>query len=399
MGSAAPQLELPRPALSEPPPRGRWRAIRKGLSFALFVLVVGFVALETQLRVINVPGSVLGVIRDFRIADTRLGWRGRPNVRLRFRENAFDVVIEHDDEGFRRPDPAPPANASRNLLFLGDSLLWGWGVAQGEVLTDVLQRDLAPNVAVYNRAVSTYGTGQELILLEQLLERRDYDAVVLIYSRTDPSDNLEQNFRRRPVFAMVDGKLSQLNSALPGEDAGYRLMHWMRDHSLAFCFLDTEVRRVQQWLYPTRTPQDWREYAASFTGGPRKLPGYELTRELLRAMSERARARGARFIIAYQPTFAFPDEAGEVAPRAARALIETACADTGIPFVDLEAGFVGTRDELTFAGDGHWTARGHLLVAESLRRSPIFQAAVEGAGGAPTRSPRGDLSDATPPRA
>ena len=189
----------------------RWTRIRKAASLVLFVLLVGIVALEVQLRVLRVPASVTGVFKDFHRADARLGWRGRPNVRLRFHERSFDVVIEQGDDGFRRPEPAPPPAASRRILFLGDSLLWGWGVAQGELLTDVLQRDLAPDVAIYNRAVSSYGTAQELLLLEDLLDEGSYDAVVLIFSRTDPGDNTEK-MRRRPAFALVDGRLAQVSS-------------------------------------------------------------------------------------------------------------------------------------------------------------------------------------------
>jgi len=41
-------------------------------------------------------------------------------------------------DGARRPD------ATEHVLFLGDSFTWGWGVSQGEVFTDLLQRRFAP---------------------------------------------------------------------------------------------------------------------------------------------------------------------------------------------------------------------------------------------------------------
>ena len=62
------------------------------LRVLLVSLLVGWAALEVQLRLFHVRGSTINVFKDFHRGDGRLGWTGRPGVALRFRERSFDVL-------------------------------------------------------------------------------------------------------------------------------------------------------------------------------------------------------------------------------------------------------------------------------------------------------------------
>lgn len=347
------------------------------LRVLLVSLLVGAAALEIQLRLLRVRGSTINVFKDFHRGDARLGWTGRPGVALRFRERSFDVLVEQGPDGFRRQDPAPPAEAPRRILVLGDSLAWGWGVEQGELFTDELQRRLGARVAIENRAVSSYGTAQEMLLMEDLLARGHYDAVILVFSRTDPGDNVD-DMKLRPAFRFVDGRLEQFRWP-PPEQLDQPLAGWLRTSSLAWRFVETQVedvrRRVEEWR--GRHKPDRRGVAPDESDF-RRLPGYDLTRELLRAMQHIAAAHGATFVVAYQPNHVFPVGSPEAATRAARDLVVDLCASLGIPFVDVGPAFASRRDELVIPDDGHWTAAGHRAVAEALLESSASRAAIVG---------------------
>ena len=376
----------------------RWRALGQVLRVLAVSLLVGWAALELQLRFLRVPGSAINVFKDFHRADARLGWTGRPDVALRFRERSFDVLIEQGEDGFRRPNPPPPAEAPRRVLFLGDSLLWGWGVEQGELVTDELQRRLGPGVAIENRAVSSYGTAQELLLLQDLLGRRHYDAVVLVFSRTDPEDNVD-DMKLRPAFRLVDGRLEQVRWP-PPEEADRPLSGFLRSTSLAFRFAEAQWGELRRWIDGKRgrQPADRRSVAPEETDF-RNLPGYDLTRELLHEMQRLVAAHGASFVVAYQPHHVFPMGSPEAAARAARDLVADLCSSLGIPLVDVGGAFVGHRDDLVIPNDGHWTSAGHLAVAAALLDSPDFRAAI--AGSPPTATARtsaaASLAGAPPP--
>ena len=182
--------------------RSAARRAGAALLAVLSSLLVGWAALEVTLRLAGGPGEVVAIFPDFHRGDARLGWAGQPDVALRFRREGFDVLVEHGPEGFRRPDPEPPPNAPRRVLVMGDSLAWGWGVGRGDLLTDELQRRVGSAVAVENRAICSYGTAQEMLLMEDLLARRHYDAVILVYSRTDPVNDVDGN-RQRPAYRLV----------------------------------------------------------------------------------------------------------------------------------------------------------------------------------------------------
>ena len=145
-------------------------------------------------------------------------------------------------------------------------------------------------------------------------------------------------------------------------------------------------------------PADRRSVAPEETDF-RKLPGYDLTRELLREMQRLVAAYGASFVVAYQPHHVFPVGSPEAAARAARDLVADLCSSLGIPLVDVGGAFVGHRDDLVIPNDGHWTSAGHLAVAVALLDSPDFRAAI--AGSPPTATARtsaaASLAGAPPP--
>ncbi|MFM7736547.1 MAG: SGNH/GDSL hydrolase family protein, partial [Alphaproteobacteria bacterium] len=331
----------------------------------LLSLLVAWAALEVAFRLAGVRGRVVGIFDDFHRGDARLGWKGVPDLSLRFRRHPFDVLVEHDADGFRKPDPPTPIDAPRRVLVLGDSLAWGWGVDQGKLLTDELQRRVGSAVAIENRALLSYGTAQEMLLLEDLASRRRYDAVVLVYSRTDPVNDVDGN-RLRPAFRFTAGRLQQVRWP-PAGMSGRPLAGFLRRHSLAW-------RTVEGWIDDMgRLVRDgWGGRRPDRRGAPppqndfRRLPGYGLTRELLRRMKRVASAHGMAFVVAYEPHHVFPDGSPEAAAKAARDFIVDLCASVGIPFVDVGAGFVDHRDEMVLPDDGHWSAAGHRAVAEAL---------------------------------
>src|SRR5262245_26055131 len=98
------------------------------------LLLAGFIA-EIMLRVTDVVADFERPLSSSHQSDAYLGWSGKPNLSLRFRRPEFNVLVEHDAEGWRQPKPARPAVPTSRILVLGDSFTWGTGVSQGEVFT------------------------------------------------------------------------------------------------------------------------------------------------------------------------------------------------------------------------------------------------------------------------
>jgi len=351
----------------------RWRAVALRCGLVLAGILAPLLLLEVVLRTIDAPVEIFNPLNGFNVGDARLGWKGRPDIDRRFRKLPFDSRVRHAANGFREPDAAPSATASENILVLGDSYVWGWGVSQGELLTDWLQRAAGPDTAIHNRGVNAYGTAQELLLLEDELERRRYAKVILLFCVNDFGDNVDGK-PHRPRFELREGRPVAVNLPLAGKlQSG--LEEWVDEHSRVSSFVSYQLALLKErWRQRAHDDQP-AVRPASAADPPSSPPGSEITRALLLAMAERARSAGAEFVVAYIPV---PEdvrgELGATYADTTRRELESIAHDGGFRFVDLAPSFregVAAGDVLFIAGDGHFTAAGQQLAARVLEESVL----------------------------
>jgi lysophospholipase L1-like esterase len=354
---------------------------RLGL-IAMGVLLAGLV-LEVALRVTDaVPevGSPLFAIEE---SDAYLGWKGTPNRHLRYRRPEFDTLVRLDAEGWRQPEPPRPAEPARRILVLGDSFTWGWGVSQGQVFTDLLQAALPATVAVYNRGVIGFGTGQEYLLLQRELAARTYDAVVLMFFINDLADNTDGKQGHRPYFELRDGDLRLRNQPALAQTSTVK--QFLRKHSRAYGFVEFELSMLRRRF--TGEANDERAYRSAPAVDFHDLPGYAVTARLLGEMYRVTREHGARFLLVYIPQRSeFEMDAPFPYVRSVHAMVDDIARREGIPLLDLAAPFhqhAKAGERLIYAIDAHWTPAGHRLAAAALLASPIFRPLRDSAASEP----------------
>jgi lysophospholipase L1-like esterase len=114
--------------------------------------------------------------------------RHRANESIAFR----DFTITTNGLGLRGPDlsKVKPAN-ERRLVFLGDSVVLGWGVDLEEHFLSLAEQELNASAQgewtyrCINTGHNQYDTTQEYALLEELGEALSPDAVMLVYVNND----------------------------------------------------------------------------------------------------------------------------------------------------------------------------------------------------------------------
>jgi lysophospholipase L1-like esterase len=358
----------------------RWRVLRNllahlGLVLMGLVMAVLLAALGTEvtLRVTDAVPEVESPLSGSHQSDAYLGWSGKPNLRLRFRRPEFNALVQHDAEGWRQPEPPRPSAPTSNILVLGDSFTWGWGVSQGQVFTDLLQAALPATVAVYNRGVPGFGTAQEYLVLQRELAARTYDAVVLMFCINDLSDNLSSRQGRRPYFELVDGTLRPRNQ--PARPVINPVGQFLREHSRAYAYAQFQVELLKRRF--SGEANDEREYRTAPAVDFRDVPGYAVTARLLGEMQRLSRQHGARFLLVYIP------HGGEIEidtpfpyVRSIHEMVNDIARRDGIPLLDLSLPFhqhAKAGERLSYAIDGHWSPAGHRVAAAALLASPIFQ--------------------------
>lgn len=363
------------------------QAWKRALSIVLTAVVVGLVGLELNLRVFGGPIQVFNPLNGFHEGDPVLGWRGKRGIERRFRTTEFDVVVRHDEDGFREASPRRPRHAKRNLLVLGDSLAWGWGVEQGELFTDVLQRKLGSDTAVFNRAVNAYSTGQEYLLLERELTVRDYDDVLVVVSATDMGDNADDK-KHRPAYDLVGTELVPRNQPPPGALKS-PVERFIDDNSYATNFLSWQAAAFKRWWQAATKPDPADDSApvtpnaaavddaspppSEAVNGAAGKPGFEVTERLLVEIIDTCRAHDCRVHLTYGTANLHlrhtPFEIGF------RDLVQEVAEREGASFLDLNEPLeeMWSRNDVPLIPrDGHWSATGHEAVAELILDSGVL---------------------------
>ncbi len=118
-----------------------------------------------------------------------LGFTLQKNLRdvRQFYPGQLDYTVDTNSQGFRGPewDLSP---GRKNVLILGDSFAFGWGVSLEETMGKVLERDLRrkdPAWQVINLAMPGWSIREALAALELYRERLKPVAVIYVFCPND----------------------------------------------------------------------------------------------------------------------------------------------------------------------------------------------------------------------
>ena len=184
------------------------------------------------------------------------GWSGDVTVEGR------TVTVHLNGLGLRSPEIGPRRPGELRVLCLGDSFVFGYGVADDEAFPEVLRGLLADRlerpVVVGNAGVPGYGTVEQALCLQRLRDEFDPDVVVsTIYLGNDFMDDRYVSRFVEGGFA-IDGPWAAL---LRTSGRAKLMLHsraWMH---LEFHLLESGSRWA---LRPQLTPEE----QAAFAGFP-----------------------------------------------------------------------------------------------------------------------------------
>lgn len=209
--------------------------------------------------------------------------------------DAKDAHVVINSAGMRCHEPVEPkSNQTLRVVVLGDSVAFGFGVAQQDVFTARLEELLraqpgrARDYEVLDLAVTGYSSREEAAVLEHKALALDPDLIVVAYYLNDPDfgpvNALRMAFHqpewweRSELLRLLAQKAHQWELARRGGGDYYRWLHapetdewksvpeaFARMHALA----DSRALRVVLAIFPTfaldgktRTPfRTWDEYA------------------------------------------------------------------------------------------------------------------------------------------
>jgi lysophospholipase L1-like esterase len=160
------------------------------ITLALLVFLIPITALELSLRPF---APALSKETSLFIRDDMLGWRMQPN-----KEDAWgDIVVRTNNKGLRGPDIEyeKPAGV-RRILYLGDSVTFGWRVARYQdtypfVVESLIADSTEIDVETVNTGVGGYSPWQQYLYLDSEGIKFDPDLVVLSFVLNDVTEKFE----------------------------------------------------------------------------------------------------------------------------------------------------------------------------------------------------------------
>lgn len=299
------------------------------------------------------------VLKGMYVPDESAGYRLAPNFAGRLEKAGIVTEFSTNSLGMRGQEPG--ATTAARILVLGDSYVFGWGVAQGEEWIEVVERELNAqlgerSVEGWNGGVNGYGTIGALAQLRRIGPELRPDLVLLGFFANDFTDNF-----LGPVYEVRNGYLfDRFSHDYLEENFLARESHLYRLVSAAW-----ETARIR-WLGGVPTTRPVRNFKeAEFE------KGRELSEQLILAIRDECASLGARFAVIWLPAdvYAVAGSRPEDIPlqHALQVRIEAA----GIPSLDLLP--VATSEPRVsglylLPADGHLSVRGNRVMGRAVAK-------------------------------
>lgn len=328
---------------SPPTDNPRRTSLRARIALLLGVLVVLLAVLEVGGRIYaqrNYKG------RGYRF-DEHTGYRPLPNIEKMGWFWHGTVPAKMNSKGFRdvEHDHAKPAG-TRRIVAVGDSFTYGAEVDYGERFSEYLEESL-PDLEVVNLGVNSFGTDQELCMLESQGFRFDPDiALLTVFFGNDFEDiSLARSGGwPRPWYDLQDGELIPHP---PVESWNIKL----RSSSY---IAEMAMRTL------TKPDKDF-EVAEPWRGDRDVVP-------LMTALIEQAQKSCTRRSVQLLVVLVYPPERQSELPIDREVRARTGLQAAGIEVLDTHALFHGRAEErdLLYRPGHHWTALGNRMVAGAI---------------------------------
>jgi lysophospholipase L1-like esterase len=221
-------------------------------------LILGLFVMEIYLRVINYPLQSCKVINEASEYSTGkfdpiLGWSYKENNSI----EQDGIKYDFGEDGMRLNKETRRSfnRDTKNILVIGDSILFGHGIKASETFSEKLQDKLGDRYQVVNLSVQGYGTDQIFLRMMKLIGKYRPEIIITDYISDHNKRNVNEDRRymfpcmkfsgTKPLFSVDNGNFKQIST--PTEYSKYDRLKvylvWKRYN---------EARKLKDWDYQTK---------------------------------------------------------------------------------------------------------------------------------------------------
>jgi lysophospholipase L1-like esterase len=348
----------------------------------LFAAIAGaqFAVFETALRMWG-SSEAAPTFQGLFDGDARLGYRLKPNARIRFTTAEFETDLAINSIGVRDDEELGPKRpGERRVVILGDSLVLSVQVPFAQTFGELLESRLnashqSGSYRVINAGVQGYGPVEEALWFEQLAPQIQPDLVlVTVFVGNDAEE------AARSAAKLGGGEGPSPPSMREGF---YTMLRRIVRRSMVLQIVRLRVNSALGRMGFSFSPPEppLQSYAAN--PAPRIAEGLAVARRSIEHIARTAARVNARTAVVFMPARFQVDDGdygrlreavaaagGELVRDAATQRFDAALADVPVPRVDLLPDLRATLPgpDLFFQTNVHLTPHGHRVVAEALQR-------------------------------
>lgn len=218
-----------------------------------FILLAQFLALlillglaEGVFRLINPNYELRGSSERgfFCMFDSVLGWTPKKNFVGIHERDGFAISVHQNRFGLRTSNKLLMKNPERKrrIIILGDSYVWGYGVGDKDVFTELTKP--GSDVELINFGVSGYGTDQEYLFYKKLGKSFEVDEVILMIT---PYNDFMNNISRKqygykkPYFKLANEHLQLISDHLKPNTLK-NIQNWLNERLYGFNYINSLFR-------------------------------------------------------------------------------------------------------------------------------------------------------------
>jgi lysophospholipase L1-like esterase len=332
------------------------RELAKKLILVLVGVLAAFLVAEVLTRwLVPDPGFLFENQIGLFVPDPLLGFRNKPN----FRGFAQGTTrVETNGLGYRGPEASrrKPVGTFR-ILGLGDSVMWGVGVQEGDTYLRLLEGLLngsrsneSPRFEVINTASIGYSTHQELLTLQRDGVALCPDVVLLGFLRNDayPTEDpfFNVNEFHRPPKENVQRR--DYHPAPPVRSYFHR-------------FLRAQARIWKEYRQAMR--EEMRASSYGWPPGSFDERAWPIVQEHLKSMQRLAQEEGFKLLIVI-----FPAKQRFAQPHPPEERVRDFLQAEGFSYLDLSDTFLPQLNH-AYRDSMHLSRDGHRLAATAIFRS------------------------------
>ena len=338
------------------------KSILAKLVLVLFGIFLGLALTEGFVRVFFPYARDTVIPSHLFIIDDELGWKLAPSKTAPHHTRYFDARYTTNSFGFRdKTRSTTKSDDTYRILLYGDSLIFGWGLNDGERFSDLIENEKT-SLQIWNLGVPGWGLDQEILLYEKVGKLLHADDVMFFVGASTLS-RIHTGYiyqKYKPMFTQQhDGRLT-LVSVPKGKTAVISLLYEMLSPFYLPYFLRDRIATFQEAV----------QLAVTGVGEHRPPPTIEsirlvdgLAKGMLRRAWDIARRRNQQMTILVANL-----------SQSDRSDLRDLCNETGIEYFEIGPEILATATADDNSGlifgkhDKHWNANANRLIAAQLLR-------------------------------